>query len=70
MLATAFSPTYAAFAAAGFMVALINYTGSIGYGEKYVQELRGKCGELDVQDCVDFVKYWEDKVGGLGPGKT
>lgn len=34
-----------------------NYTGSIGFGEKYVMELLGKAGKLDVDDCIASVRY-------------
>ena len=30
-----------------------NYTGSLGYGLKYIKELIGKWGVVDVQDCID-----------------
>lgn len=29
-----------------------NYTGSLGYGMKFVKELIGKCGAVDVDDCI------------------
>lgn len=37
-------------------ISLPNYTGSVGYGEKYIQELIGKCGTLDVADCIATVQ--------------
>lgn len=33
-----------------------NYTGSMGFGEKYIQKLLGKCGTLDVADCIATVE--------------
>jgi len=33
-----------------------NYTGSMGFGENYIQKLLGKCGTLDVEDCIATVK--------------
>ena len=47
-----------------------NYTGSTGYGGAHVSALVGKCGSLDVQDCVDTVnKLVELGKASLGPGK-
>ncbi|KAF9228216.1 alpha/beta-hydrolase [Gyrodon lividus] len=53
---TAFTPSVIAYALEGFTVSLPNYTGSVGFGEKYIQELLGKCGELDVSDCIATVE--------------
>jgi acylaminoacyl-peptidase len=39
------------------VVSQVNYTGSTGFGEKFVQELRGRCGTLDVQDCMASIEY-------------
>ena len=51
-------------------VSLPNYTGSVGYGGTHVSSLVGKCGSLDVQDCVDVVnKLVELGKASLGPGK-
>lgn len=35
----------------GFGILQINYPGSIGYDDKYVQDLPGKVGTLDVEFC-------------------
>lgn len=50
-------------------VSLINYTGSVGYGETYVRKLLGKCGTLDVEDCIASVNHLID-IGQStkGPG--
>lgn len=65
-----FSPTYAALAHAGFTVALVNYTGSLGFGERWVRELVGKCGELDVKDCIGVVEQWvEQRKSSESQGK-
>ncbi|KIK91169.1 hypothetical protein PAXRUDRAFT_831063 [Paxillus rubicundulus Ve08.2h10] len=53
---TAFTPAVVAYALEGFTVSLPNYTGSMGFGEKYIQVLLGKCGELDVGDCIASVE--------------
>ena len=36
-------------------VSMPNYTGSMGFGEKYIQKLIGRCGTLDVEDCIASV---------------
>lgn len=48
--ATDFMLYPACLAALGFGVACINFTGSIGFGQKSIDDLIGKCGELDVHD--------------------
>jgi acylaminoacyl-peptidase len=51
-------------------VALPNYTGSVGFGEKHVQALQGRCGTLDVLDCMGAVdKLLGLKIAEKGPGK-
>ncbi|KAI6103028.1 Alpha/Beta hydrolase protein [Pisolithus sp. B1] len=54
---TAFTPSVLALALEGYTVSMPNYTGSMGFGEKHIQALRGRCGELDVGDCIATV--WE-----------
>ena len=47
-----------------------NYTGSIGFGEFYVQALIGQCGTLDVEDVKASVDYLvKEGKGEHGPGK-
>lgn len=41
----------AVFASLGFAVALMNYTGSTGYGESCIKKLIGNIGSFDVRDC-------------------
>lgn len=48
-------------------LSLPNYTGSLGFGEKYVKELLGKCGSLDVEDCMASVRHLI-KLGICNPG--
>ena len=33
------------------------YTGTVGFGQKYVEELLGKIGTLDIQDCIASVRH-------------
>ncbi|KAI6003273.1 Alpha/Beta hydrolase protein [Pisolithus orientalis] len=53
---TAFTPSVLALALDGYTVSMPNYTGSMGFGEKYIQALLGRCGELDVGDCIATVR--------------
>jgi len=34
----------------GYVLCLVNYRGSVGFGQDYVKVLPGRCGELDVSD--------------------
>ncbi|KAG1756952.1 Alpha/Beta hydrolase protein [Suillus occidentalis] len=52
---TSFYPATAALALEGYTLSLPNYTGSLGFGEKYIQKLLGHCGTMDVQDVVESV---------------
>ncbi|PPQ82281.1 hypothetical protein CVT25_008431 [Psilocybe cyanescens] len=54
---TAFSPTTAALVIEGYTISFPNYTGSPGYGEAFLQGLIGRCGELDVQDCIASARH-------------
>jgi hypothetical protein len=53
-----FSPSNLALASEGYTLALVNYTGSLGFGQKAVEELRGKCGDLDVRECEEVIDRW------------
>eukprot|EP00026_Physarum_polycephalum_P003278 Phypoly_transcript_03288.p1 GENE.Phypoly_transcript_03288~~Phypoly_transcript_03288.p1 ORF type:complete len:723 (+),score=121.45 Phypoly_transcript_03288:324-2492(+) len=49
--------TYITFLALmGYAVLSVNYRGSIGFGTDFLNALPGRCGELDVQDCVDAAR--------------
>ncbi|VDM32626.1 unnamed protein product [Hydatigera taeniaeformis] len=40
------------YVAAGFACLLVNYRGSVGYGNCSIYSLPGRCGTIDVADCV------------------
>lgn len=51
-------------------ISLPNFTGSLGYGDHFVQQLVGKCGTLDVDDVMASIKYLlQIGVAVEGPGK-
>ena len=59
----------------GFDFLSVNYRGSIGYGSDFVTKLPGKCGDVDVSDCLkafDTVQskksYDENFVFGFSHG--
>ncbi|KDR78215.1 hypothetical protein GALMADRAFT_245272 [Galerina marginata CBS 339.88] len=54
---TAFSPTTSALVVEGYTISFPNYTGTPGYGEAFLQGLIGRCGELDVQDCIAAARH-------------
>lgn len=53
---TAFTLSVAFFTQLGFAVIQVNYRGSIGYGQSYVETLPGNCGSMDVNDCILALK--------------
>jgi len=66
---TGFHAAQAAYALAGYTLSLPNYTGSTGFGQKYVEKLLGQAGTLDVNDCIASV--WHLVKLGIskeGPG--
>ncbi|PLW36807.1 hypothetical protein PCANC_13936 [Puccinia coronata f. sp. avenae] len=46
-----FSPSTAAMALMGYAIAYINYPGSLGFGQKWVEELPKRLGIADVDSC-------------------
>jgi len=67
---TEFSTITSSFALEGYTVALPNYTGSVGYGQSAILRLIGKCGSLDVQDCIQSLHHLvELGYAQLGRGK-
>ncbi|KAF7307875.1 Peptidase-S9 domain-containing protein [Mycena kentingensis (nom. inval.)] len=51
------SAEVAAYALCGYTISMPNYTGSVGFGEACVQALAGKCGSLDVEDCIATARH-------------
>jgi len=45
------------FALLGYFVILINYRGSTSFGQHSILKLVGKCGELDVSDCIQSLEH-------------
>lgn len=41
----------------GFLICLVNYGGSTGYGRAYMERLMGTWGQVDVRDCVAAAQY-------------
>jgi len=52
-----FNPSVLAMALEGYLINMINYTGSLGFGQKYVDALIGRAGELDVHDCYASIQH-------------
>ncbi|KAL1921198.1 uncharacterized protein VTP21DRAFT_10914 [Calcarisporiella thermophila] len=52
-----FALTIAGLGALGFAIAKVNYTGSLGFGQKCVEDLVGKIGEVEVQETHAVVEY-------------
>ncbi len=48
---------------------MINYRGSLGSGEDFVQALPGKIGSLDVTDCHAAVNAALSSSASLDPSK-
>ncbi|TPX35244.1 hypothetical protein SmJEL517_g02256 [Synchytrium microbalum] len=48
----------------GYSLALVNYTGSVGYGEESIQALIGKVGETDVEDVHQVTQALIKDGGG------
>lgn len=56
------------YARLGLKTILINYRGSTGVNEEYVQSLSGKVGHVDVEDCLTVIRYFVKK-GKIDPTK-
>jgi acylaminoacyl-peptidase len=45
----------------GYSLLILNFSGSTGYGEDFLNSLLGNIGELDVQDCGKLIKLAIEK---------
>ncbi|KAF9033208.1 Alpha/Beta hydrolase protein [Panaeolus papilionaceus] len=67
---TEFSPLTSVLILEGYTISQPNYTGSLGYGDKFVHALLGRCGKLDVQDCMASAEHLISLgISEEGPGK-
>jgi dipeptidyl aminopeptidase/acylaminoacyl peptidase len=57
------------FTSRGFAVVDLNYGGSTGYGREYRDRLRGRWGEVDVEDSAAAVRYLADR-GDIDPTRV
>ncbi|UZJ54196.1 hypothetical protein CBS101457_003516 [Exobasidium rhododendri] len=55
---TDWSPSNAALSLQGYTLIMPNYHGSLGRGQRFAHSLVGKCGQLDVDDCVKCVDHF------------
>jgi acylaminoacyl-peptidase len=40
----------------GYTILILNYRGSTGYGESFMNELLGNIGKNDIEDCIGLIK--------------
>ena len=57
------------FTSRGIAVVDLNYGGSTGYGREYRDRLRGRWGEVDVEDAAAAVRYLADR-GDIDPSRV
>lgn len=57
----AFVPEWQFWTSRGYAVLDVNYGGSTGYDRAYRELLRGRWGEVDVQDCIAAARYVADR---------
>eukprot|EP00053_Salpingoeca_punica_P017148 m.164143 g.164143 ORF g.164143 m.164143 type:complete len:727 (-) comp17128_c3_seq1:260-2440(-) len=50
-------PMYAAMASQGYVLLLVNFRGSLGYGQRNLMSLIGNIGRHDVEDCNRATSY-------------
>ena len=49
----------------GYTLLVLNYRGSTGYGETFLNELLGHIGDKDVHDCGQLIKLAMDKFADI-----
>ncbi len=57
MVGTALAPVIQFWTSRGVAVLDVNYRGSSGYGRRYRELLRGRWGEIDLEDAVSGARY-------------
>src|SRR5439155_20688983 len=57
------------FTSRGIAVVDLNYGGSTGYGREYRDRLRGRWGEVDVEDSAAVVRYLAER-GDVDPSRV
>ena len=51
-------------------VAAVNFSGSTGYGQDFVEKLIGQAGEIDIEDCMAALRHLiELGIAAEGSGK-
>ncbi|KAL8265639.1 hypothetical protein R6Q59_002983 [Mikania micrantha] len=65
---SSFSKTLGFLASIGYSLLIVNYRGSLGFGEEALQSLLGKIGSQDVNDVLTAVDYAVD-MGLANPSK-
>jgi dipeptidyl aminopeptidase/acylaminoacyl peptidase len=57
------------FTSRGIAVVDLNYAGSTGYGREYRDRLRGRWGEVDIEDSAAVVRFLADR-GDIDPARV
>ncbi|KAH6821552.1 acylaminoacyl-peptidase-like protein [Perilla frutescens var. hirtella] len=68
VLVASFSKSLAFLSSLGYSLLIVNYRGSLGFGEEALQSLPGKIGSQDVNDVLTALDYVIDK-GLANPSK-
>ncbi|KAK8709664.1 hypothetical protein V6N13_060677 [Hibiscus sabdariffa] len=66
---SSFSKSLAFLSSIGFSLLIVNYRGSLGFGEEALQSLPGKIGSQDVNDVLTAIDHVIEK-GLVNPSKT
>ncbi|KAF9677661.1 hypothetical protein SADUNF_Sadunf08G0130700 [Salix dunnii] len=65
---SAFAKSYAFLSSLGYSLLIVNYRGSLGFGEEALQSLPGKVGSQDVNDVITAIDHVID-TGVASPSK-